>query len=450
MVAGKRIGAIAGGMIGCCLIPCGVAQGTQLTNEDYARAERFMPYNVNPLVLHSVGQINWMEDGRFWYLDVGADGATYLLVDPIKRIKAPAFDHVKLATALNAALKASAARNSAAKAESNPESHPTVDAHRLHLTELAFADNDHTVTFIKDGRRFRCDLSGAGSCAEITAHSESAPDHGDGPTDISPDNTKAVFIRSYNLWVRDLATGKETQLTTDGVKDYGYATDNAGWQHSDKPIVLWSPDSRKIATFQQDQRKVGEMYLVPVTNRHPALEAWKYPLVGDKNVTMIERVILDIPTAKVTRLKMPPDQHRSTVCDDVSCNGKGWDDVEWAPDGRTLAFVSTSRDHRQEWFRVADAATGEVREIYTESAPRFFQAGSAAREDGRVNWRYLPQSNEFLWYSERDNWGQIYLYDLTTGKLKNQITNGEGDVTQLLRVDEKARILYFLAVGKQP
>ena len=58
--------------------------------------------------------------------------------------------------------------------------------------------------------------------------------------------------------------------------------------------LVWSPDSKKIATFQQDQRKDGEMYLVPVTNGHPALKAWKYPLVGDKDVTMIERVIIDV------------------------------------------------------------------------------------------------------------------------------------------------------------
>ena len=131
--------------------------------------------------------------------------------------------------------------------------------------------------------------------------------------DVSPDKTKAAFIRDWNLWVRDLQTGKEAQLTTDGVKDYGYATDNAGWTMSDNPILVWSPDSKKIATFQQDQRKDGEMYLVPVTNGHPELKAWKYPLVGDKDVTMIERVIIDVDSAKVVRLKMPPDQHRSTL-----------------------------------------------------------------------------------------------------------------------------------------
>jgi hypothetical protein len=67
-------------------------------------------------------------------------------------------------------------------------------------------------------------------------------------------------------------------------------------EHSDAAILLWSPDSKKIATFQQDQRKTGEMYLVPVTNSHPTLKAWKYPLVGDKDVTMIERVVIDVPT----------------------------------------------------------------------------------------------------------------------------------------------------------
>jgi dipeptidyl aminopeptidase/acylaminoacyl peptidase len=229
------------------------------------------------------------------------------------------------------------------------------------------------------------------------------------------------------------------------VKDYGYATDNAGWQMSDNPILVWSPDSKKIATFQQDQRKDGEMYLVPVTNGHPTLKAWKYPLVGDKDVTMIERVIIEVDGAKMIRLKMPPDQHRSTLCDDVSCRGgSGWDDVQWSDDGTRLAFVSTSRDHKQEWMRIADAATGEVRDVMGETTAKFYESGN-----DKVNWKYLSKTNELLWFSERDNWGQMYLYDIATGKLKNQITHGEGNVTQVLHVDEKTRTIYFLGVGKE-
>ncbi len=187
------------------------------------------------------------------------------------------------------------------------------------------------------------------------------------------------------------------------------------------------------------------MYLVPTTNGHPKLKAWKYPLVGDENVTMIQRVIFNLESNKLVRLKMPPDQHRSTLCDDLICRGETWEDVQWSEDGKTLAFVSTSRDHKQEWLRVANVATGTVREVMTETAPKFFESGN-----GKVNWKYLPQSNEVLWFSERDNWGQLYLYDLATGKLKNQITHGDGNVTQVLNIDQQSRTIYFLAVGKDP
>ena len=70
----------------------------------------------------------------------------------------------------------------------------------------------------------------------------------------SPDGKHEAFIRDYNLWVRTKSSKKETQLTTDGTKDLGYATDNAGWRKSDRAVILWSPDSKKIAPYQQDQR----------------------------------------------------------------------------------------------------------------------------------------------------------------------------------------------------
>jgi dipeptidyl aminopeptidase/acylaminoacyl peptidase len=187
------------------------------------------------------------------------------------------------------------------------------------------------------------------------------------------------------------------------------------------------------------------MYLVPVTNGHPELKAWKYPLVGDKDVTMIERVVIDVASHKIVRLKMPPDQHRSTLCDDIACHGTTWDDNEWSPDGSKLVFVSTSRDHKQEWVRVADTATGDVRDVMGETTAKFYESGN-----GKINWHYLPKSNEILWFSERDDWGNLYLYDFATGKLKNQITHGPGNVTQVLHVDEDARTIYFVGVGEEP
>ena len=98
---------------------------------------------------------------------------------------------------------------------------------------------------------------------------------------VSPDGNKAAFIRDYNLWVQDIGAGNVTQLTFDGVEDYGYATNNAGWTKREGPVLLWSPDSKKIATFRHDGRYVGEMYLVSTNVGHPELKAWKYPLPGD-------------------------------------------------------------------------------------------------------------------------------------------------------------------------
>ena len=97
------------------------------------------------------------------------------------------------------------------------------------------------------------------------------------------------------------------------------------------------------------------------------MQAWKYPLPGDAVVTTIQRVVLDLDGPRVVRLKMPADQHRSSLCDDVKCRGGEWADVQWAAEGSQLAFVSTSRDHRKETFRIANATTGEVRDVIKEN-----------------------------------------------------------------------------------
>ena len=88
----------------CCSNAIGVAQsGRMYTAADYAQAEKFMDYNAKPLVYHSVEHPAWLADGRFWYRDAGPDSVTYMLIDPAKRTKAPAFDQSKIAAALNSA-----------------------------------------------------------------------------------------------------------------------------------------------------------------------------------------------------------------------------------------------------------------------------------------------------------------------------------------------------------
>jgi dipeptidyl-peptidase-4 len=349
-------------------LPC-FSQTPTLSVSDYARAEKLLGYNTNPLVLHAPARPVWLPDDRFWYRVTTEKGNEIVLVDPVRGTRGP------------------------------------------------------------------CDAQQEVKCTPLPRAEANSV--------LSPDRNRAVFIRDFNLWVRDVASGKETRLTKDGVKDFGYATDNAGWTRSDRPVVLWSPDSKKIATFQHDARGVAEMYLVHTAVGHPTLEAWKYPFAGDDKIFQISRVIIDVDNARVVRLDMPADPHRSSLCDHVQCDGT-FADVQWSADSTQLAFISSSRDHKRATLRVADAATGKVRDVIDEKVETYFEGGN-----DRPNWRFLPASNEVIWFSERDNWGNLYLYDLGTGRLKNRITSGAGNVSQTLRVDEKNRVVYFLGVGKE-
>lgn len=261
---------------------------------------------------------------------------------------------------------------------------------------------------------------------------------------VSPDGKQVVFLRDWNLWIKEVATGTEKALTTDGAKDFGYATDNAGWTHSNTPILSWSPDSKKIATYQQDQRYVSNMYLVKTKVGAPELKEWKYPLPGDSSIIEIHRVIIDISQEpKIIRLKMKPDPRRGTLLDDISWDGQ-FADVAWSEDSKQLVFVSTSRDHRQENVRMANCETGEVKEIFEEKVPTQYESGQDA-----ISWKYLSKTNEIIWYSERSDWGHLYLYDAGTGLLKNQITSGNYVVREILSVDQKNRIVYFVGSGRE-
>ncbi len=409
-------------------------QPRALTAADYDRAVRMLGPNLTGLVIGGSVNPTWLANDRFWYRSETANGTTFLLVDPARKTKAPAFDHARVAAALSSA------------------SGTTYSATELPFQEIELSAKLDSVSFDAGARHWQCDVRGT-RCADVGAatgrqgrggrfggrggRGGRGGAGGGVPGVTSPDGKQMAFIRNWNLWVRDVATGREKQLTTDGVENFGYATDNAGWATSDRPILLWSPDSRKIATQQQDERKVGDMYLVSTAVGHPELRAWKYPLPGDSVVAMIQRVIIDVDAGTVVRLQMPPDFHRATRGDNLSMG-----DLAWNPDATQLAFVSTSRDHKSATFRVADAKTGAIRTVFQETSPTQFESNTG--------WQVLWPTNEVVWYSERDNWGQLYLYDLTTGALKNKITTGAGPVTAIDRIDEKSRTLWFGANAREP
>nr|WP_244755808.1 S9 family peptidase [Pseudoxanthomonas helianthi] len=404
------------GVAGSAMAQVGVA--------DYERAAKMLGDRTAPLVDGAVRGIEWLGDDAVAYVVHDAKGDHYLRFDLAAGKAVPAFDAESLAAAIHKA---------------DPKGKP-VDVAKLPVAKLKRND-DGSLTVTARGSDYRCDGQ------KCVAQEKKAGKPGSEPGAASPDGESEAFIRDWNLWLRDVASGKETQLTTDGKPDYGYATDNAGWKHTDNAVVVWSPDSKKIATFQQDQRKTRSMTLVGTNVGAPKVEQWKYPFAGDPDVTMIERVVIDLSGDKpqLVRLQMPPDQHRSTCSDDIVCDN-GWEDVQWAKDGKTLAFVSTDRGHKSAQLRVADATTGAVRDVYKETVATQYQSAPALAS---VNWRYLPESNEFIWFSQKSDWGHLYLHDLASGKLKRQITSGDWNVTDIAYIDAATRTLWFRGVGRE-
>ena len=386
-----------------------------LATTDYDRAVRMLAGNLAPLVSGGTVAATWLPDGRFYYKNSTATGSEWLVVNPANKTSAALFRAPEVAGAL-------------AKAGAGTVDPRNIPAQRAELS----SDGMHVVLDI-GSHRWRCDVGG-GSCTAVI-DSTAQPGSSTPPSRLSPDGKSAAFIRGWNLWVRDIATGHERQLTSDGTTNFGYATDNAGWVHSDRPILLWSPDSKKIATQQQDDRPVGDMYLIDTRVGHSHLSTWKGAYPGDSVISMVQRVIIDVADGKTIRFQTPPDYHRAMLGDDINM-----DDLIWNPDNSQLAYVSTSRDHKHATVKVADATTGVVRTLFEESSPTQFES--------IAGWRVLWPEHEIIWSSERDNWGQIYAYDLNTGELLRKITTGEGPVTAIEHVNEKAKTLVVEALGR--
>lgn len=406
----------------------------QLSQNDYARAEKFLSYNIDPLVDGGNVRANWLPGDKFWFLSTNSSGHKFYIVDP-KKGKSEAFDHVKLAQTLASV------------------TNKTYDPNKLPFQAISVANDGASISFMLDNKKWKYEhklgrISEDKSPGTIGGGMAMPMGRGAGRAggieNVSPDGKKAVYIKDWNLWVKDIASGKETQLTTDGIKDFGWATDNAAWKSSDRAILKWSPDSKKISTFKQDQRHLSDMHLVTTNVGNPTLRSWKYALPTDKDVARIYRAVIDIETGKTTMLKVDADVRRGSLSDDIASSGT-FDDNDWRADGSELAFLSISRDHKINKLRIANTQTGEVREVFEEIVPTYYESGR-----GAINWRYLPASSEILWYSERDNWGHLYLYDSNTGKLKNQITKGEFVVTRVLQVDEKNRQIFFMTTGLDP
>ncbi|WP_292391936.1 DPP IV N-terminal domain-containing protein, partial [Methanosarcina sp. UBA5] len=396
------------------------ATGFSATLTGYENADKFLPENAAASMFNVSITPNWINrTNSFWYTKNDREGKKFMLVDTVNLTKDEAFDHELLAKALSNASKTD------------------VNSSDLPFDKITFLPGMSSIRFSAFTKSWQCDLQ-----SYRVSNASPWAEESKGEL-LSPDGELAAFVKDHNIWIREMETGKNYSLTSDGIKDYGYedsdffndtVTDERLGIKPDLPeSTIWSPDSRRIATFKMDQRNVTPISLlqyVPENSSRPKVWTYKYPMPGDEYIPMYEPMVLDVVSRKVIPVKHSayPETKELTYS------------YYWNKAGDTLYSIYDERDEKKLHLLRIDPSTGQAKEILNESASTYI-------EWQQPNFKVLDNGG-FIWFSERSGYGHLYLYD-NNGSLKNSITTGNWTVRNLLYVDENRSLVYFTAGGRE-
>jgi dipeptidyl-peptidase-4 len=246
---------------------------------------------------------------------------------------------------------------------------------------------------------------------------------------FSPDGKMIGFVRANNLFVMDLATKKETQLTFDGAEHI--INGQFDWVYQEEFAIIsgwrWSPDSKRIAFWRLDENRVPEYTITEWDSLHLKLIHQRYPKAGDPN-SIVKIGIADIASGKVVWADIGND-------DNVYIPR-----IQWTKDNNTLAIEKLNRAQNELELLFADASTGSTKLILTETSGKWI--------DIRDDLTFL-KNNQFIWSSDRDGYLHFYLYD-KNGNLVNQITKGQWQIDGYYGVDEHSKMLYYSSTETSP
>jgi len=414
------------------------AQGRR---EDYARAQKFLIEEIKKIAYDGQVDAHWLTGtARFWYVKDALESKEFLIVDAASGAKSPAFDHQRLAAALSTV----AGRRYEARA--------------LPFSYVQFGSGGKTVAFAVEQNTYKCDLA-VYQCAKTTdvvdedeEDVRGGPPRQPDPTRLprterfSPDRKFVAFVREHNLWVRNVATGEQIQLSKDGEHFYDYATPlpsptlmvaQGTEDVVQAPAVFWSPDSRKIATYVMDQRNFPRLTITqsaPPDQFRPKYFSYAYPLPVD----------FDLPTAKLVVFDVARRKRIDVAGKPLTQLYYGGPTVEWSGDSRRIQYREIDRGYQGVRVNEIDAATGATHVAVDEKGGPDFLVDTSI-----LVTRAISDGRERIWSSERDGWNHFYLYDTQTGAVKNQITKGDWVIRGIDYVDEQARVLYFNAGGRE-
>lgn len=370
---------------------------------------------------------HWIGDSdSFWYKQETLSGHHYHVVDAKTGTNSRAFDHDALAKALT-------------KVSGND-----VAADKLPLSDLDLIDVQNKIVFTAFNQRWSYEVD-SGQCTEQSSHPS-------GWT-LSPDGRKALLVHDNNLWLHDVETGQENALTSDGEKFYRYAGTPTVYGRDEVNTLeaIWSPDSSKVFTQVLDTRDVA--IAPPIVEYVPAdgslrpkirnpdrrmatfadehIEAYRFLTI---NLETNSTEFADYPQVPVAR---PPYVGYFT-------SRRGW----WDTDNRHTYFVDQERGGKRACLVKLDTQTGKTQVLIEDTSD--FTVTLTPISHIHMLLTPLPESNELIWYSERSGTAHLYLYELSTGTLKNTITQGDWLVRNILHVDRGRRELTIQTAGRVP
>ncbi|OCX53796.1 peptidase S9 [Mucilaginibacter sp. PPCGB 2223] len=434
---------------------------------NYQLASRFSPKKLQKLVFSTTVDPHWLKlSNKFWYVFENSDIKHWYIVDPVLKTKSLMFDNAKLAAQITLIVK------------------DPFDAQHLPIENLKFTKDEKSIQFelkssIDVVKKDRKDKKAADSLEKKTFYFtynlqnnnltelknydkvKPKPDW----ASIAPDSSAILFSKNYNLYWMDKENYKkalkneddstivEHQLTKDGVKyyEYGGARENElntdvekNKKKRNPSDVLWSPDSKHFVTVRQDSRKVKELWVInSIAEPRPTLETYKYEMPGEKEQPKVEMVLFDFAakTSKTLNTSLFKDQTLSTWQAPILQKNRTDEFVPtvWLGTADRFFFYRTGRDLKKIDVCSVDINTGKVTVQVEERMNTYVEI----TRPGLIN-----GGKELVEWSERDGWGHFYLYD-DKGNLKNQITSGPFHCDDIVKIDEKNRVLYFTAVGRE-
>ncbi len=288
------------------------------------------------------------------------------------------------------------------------------------ITDYHWAPDARSILVPIDGDLYLANLNG--TVRRLTETKQTELD-----AQVSEGGRHLSFVRDQNLFVLDVASGAERQLTTDGgsTLSWGVAEFVAQEEMGRHKGPWWSPDDRFLAVARVDESPVKVVTRAAIGAEGTRLYEQRYPVAGSAN-------------ARVDLYVMSPDGSSRTKVDLGADPDIYLARVDWSKDGRTLFVQRQSRDQKRLELLRVDPATGKAAVLLTETSPTWINLHDNLKplEDGSL-----------IWSSERS--GFMHLYRWHGGRLR-PLTTGAWEVNEVEGVDEKARRIYFTGTVQNP